>query len=1171
MLKRISLHGFKSFCDRTDLSFGTGITAIVGPNGCGKSNIADALRWVLGEQNPRLLRCNRLQDLIFGGTHKKKAMGMAEVKLLIDGVKDEREIELTRRFTRDGSSEYKINSKTCRYKDVNDLLLGTGLSHTGYVVIGQGTIQELAGGKPEDRRLWIEEASGVSRFRLNRKDIEEKLSLAGRDLVRLEDLLTELESRKSSLYSDWEVARKYHVLLKEKNDLELSMWLYQEKEEYRQFQNADRRLTKYSKELDEIVNLTSRLQNDLDSLRIELKVKENDCTLRVKQKEELEDRSFALKKSRDELRGKLSLISREIEAREVRIGSLESEIKDMSSREESLRSRHDEISAKRMEVLANLKTVQGEKDDFERLWKSLGTRVIDLRSQLNLLNENLAVLDKKKSEQEGQILLLKAELKEASSRVLALNEGVDDLLKKRDKAEWELSKAIEEERGTRALCASYEEQIKVLRESLESITSCITSLESQLSSGKARRKVLQELESSFEGYGKGPRTILLGQKRGVLKGVIGAVGEIVSCEARYIKALSSAAGGTTENIVVTDEEAAKSSIIYLKEQRGGRCTFLPLSVLKPRTLHKKALSALDKVSGVKPLLSIVNYSQDLRVCAQYLFGNVVLAETIESGLAFMEESSWTTRVVTLDGEIIDSGGAITGGEPPRHATLFLRKQELESLSREIDEKESAVKRKKAEAIPLAQELSSSEKQFEEARARGMLLASTISSLKTAISDLTQEIETSANEIQRQEVGIDSLRHTEKDLIAELQRTDGEREGLRCRILSLEQELVKYESQISGFLNSAESYTDKLLQIEGEKESIEEQYALLVRQIESLKGQQISTNNALLDENKEMLRLTQLKSCLIPEIASLEESIDAAEEERRNMQQEISTLENEIASHTKRLNKTLEQLESNRKEYAYLESRILDTKTERDSIEKSLTETRRMLFSRYGILNADDSDHPTMNRQEALDKLQDIESQVTALGTVNLKAEEDYLELSDRIENIGNEKADVQAAISELERARDLIDTEIQKRFIATFEQVDQNFQRIFGELFGGGRGKLNIVDEDMGIEVIAEPPGRRHKQFNLLSGGERSLCGIALIFAILSTSPSPLMVLDEVDSSLDEANVVRFAQFLKRYSAQTQFVVITHQESTMEVADVIYGVTMEEPGVSKVFSMRLQR
>lgn len=1170
MLKKLSLHGFKSFCDRTDLTFGTGITAIVGPNGCGKSNIADALRWVLGEQNSRLLRCNKLEDLIFGGTHKRKSMGMAEVRLLIEGVIDEGELELTRRFTRDGSSEYRINNRTCRYKDVNELLLGTGLSHTGYVVIGQGTIQELAGGRPEDRRLWIEEASGVSKFRLSKREIEDRLSLASSDLIRLEDLLVELESRKASLYADWEIASKYYALLKERNDAELSMWLYQENEEFRQLQNVDRRMAKYAKELQEILHLSSHLESDVASLQREVESTETGLTLLKEHKENIEAQSFSLKKTKDEISGKLSLISKEIDARNLRRKSLESDLRNMASQEESLALKYEGVSLKRAEILNTLKTLQEEKESFDQMWKSLGGKVIDSRSQIGSLSEHLAVLDKKKRELEGQLLSIGAEMKEVNSKILTLKEAIGDLRNTRDKAEQELCQAIEEERGSKVLCESMEEKTEFLKASLESMSFLVRNLESQMSSATARKNVLQELESSFEGYGKGPRAILLAQKRGILDGIVGAVGETISCEERFIKALSSAAGGTTENIIVSDEDAAKSAIAYLKAQKAGRCTFLPLSVLKPRTLHRKAFSALSKISGVRPLISIVNCSEDLMVCAQHLFGNIVLAETIESGLAFMEESSWTARVVTLEGEIIDPGGAITGGEPPRHATLFLRKRELESLSHEISSRQLEISEKKAAATDLAEELSDYEKRLEEARANNILLASKISGLRKTVSDLTRAIDTSANEVLKAETNIEPLRLSKERLMLEIAEVEEEHQSLSMEIVSREQELSKYESQISGFLSSAESYPARIAQIEAEKEKLDREFASLLGQIESLKGQQMSTRNTLVDEEKEMLRLTQLKDGLIPEIASLEESIDAVEREKGDLDKEISVLQKDLASLTERLSKTLEELESNKKEYLYMQSRMSDAKTEKDGIEKSLGETRQMLLSRYGINSADDCNHPRINRQEALDRMQEIESQVMALGTVNLKAEKDYVELSDRIESVENEKTDIQTAMNELERTRDLIDAEIQARFMATFEQVDQNFQRIFGELFGGGRGRLNIVDENMGIEVIAEPPGRRHKQFNLLSGGERSLCGIALIFAVLSTSPSPLMVLDEVDSSLDDANVVRFAQFLRRYSDQTQFVVITHQESTMEVADVIYGVTMEEPGVSKVFGMRLQ-
>lgn len=1170
LLRKITIHGFKSFCDRTEVALGTGVTAVVGPNGCGKSNLADALRWVLGEQNARFLRCNKLEELVFTGTQRRKAMGMAEVRLLVDGVLDEGEREIMRRFTRDGSGEYRINNKVCRWKDVYESLLGTGLSHTGYVVIGQGTIQELAGGKPEDRRVWIEEASGVSKYRLSKKDVEDKLSVAARDIVRLNDLLAELEARKGSLYSDWEVAAKYHRLVNQRNDFELAMWLHQEREELRRLQNLGRRLQRYAEEIQELSSNTENLKSGLGSAEEELRGTETSLKSYVNERESLAARLLSLEKQRDAVRGKLALVSREVEARTVRGHVLERDLEAMLSQEAALAQERKGVSEKYDASLGALGAAEEERQAFEASWKALGEKVIHIRAGMVSLTGKLTQLQRTRDSLRRELEGKKRESIEISSKILTLDENLARLRKDVTESNKGLSKACLAEEQAKDTCNSLEQKVKDTKLALSQVSSAVQTLEGQLSRAGARKRLLEEMERSFEGYGKGPRTILTAKAQGALNGIVGAVGELFSCERKYVQALSAAVGGAAENVVVTDEEAAKLAIAYLKGQKGGRCTFLPLDLLKPRGCPPRAVQALSKVKGVRPLISVIQYPENLKACAEYLFGRVILADTVDDALSFMKESSWATRVVTLGGENIEPGGAMTGGEAPRHEAIFLRKQELQMLASQIKEKSAEVRGKQARARNLQEEVAELAEGLARAKEDALLLKTQISGLKNRIFDLEKSIESSVSAIQENKVKIEPLRIAEQDLLGRIEQIAGQEKDISEEVSCKEKELIGYENQIRECLSTEQSYTDRIAELSREKEEVERRLASIIRQLESLKGERTSTQKSLDEERKELARLEALRDDLILEESSLKESISSLDGRMGAVRIEILDLEDKLESLRNALNRRLSEIESGNRERAALELKIADGKVELETLEKSLSDTRRLILSKYGIEDPGEYEHSRMNRQEALNQIDEIESAIRLLGTVNLKAEKDYTELSERIEHIHNEKADVENAIEELGRAKELIEEEIQKRFLETFHKVDESFQQIFRDLFGGGRGKLNIVEDTLGVEVIAEPPGRRQKQFNLLSGGERSLCGIALIFAILSVKPSPVMVLDEVDSSLDEANVVRFARFLKKYSQNTQFVVITHQESTMEVADIIYGVTMEEPGVSKIFSMRLE-
>ncbi len=1166
----MTVQGFKSFCDRTELVFGTGITAIVGPNGCGKSNLADALRWVLGEHNARLLRCSKLEEVIFSGTKRRKAMGMAEVRLLLEGVLDEGEREIMRRFTRDATGEYRINDKVCRWKDIYESLLGTGLSHTGYVVIGQGTIQELAGGKPEDRRAWIEEASGVSKYRLSEKEVESKLTAAERDIVRLTDLLAELCERKDTLYSDWETATKYHELVSKKDDIELAMWLHQEQEESRRVQNVTRRINRYMRELDECISTAGTLNNEIQPMKSELASVENLLKSAAAEREAVASKLLSLEKNRDSTRGKLALVSREIEARKVRQNVLEREIGALSSREAELLEQRGRVSENLERTSGKLSQAEDERQAFESQWRSLSEKVIYIRESMASSTARLNQLQQDKDKVRQQLEDKRREIVGVNGRLLSLDEQVSRFERELGETKQDLDTNKEKQEESRATCRILEERAEEVRFSLKKEASAQKRLEAQLTGLSTRKRLLEEMERSFEGYGKGPRAILAARKQSVLEGIVGSVAELFSCDPKYVQALSAAVGGAAENIVVTDEEAAKAAIAFLKKRKSGRCTLLPLNLIRPGRLHSRAVQALSRMQGVRPLISVVDYPGNLKSCAEYLFGRVVLADTVDHALAFMKESSWAARVVTMGGENIQPGGAITGGEAPRHESIFLRRQELASLALEIKNADSELSTVKSKVSSLEKQLSGLVTHLNQAREEALLARTSVSRLTEKVSQLEATLEWTKREISSSKEKIEPLVADERALFGQIEKISVCEKRLSDSLVSKERELKGYEAQIRGRLAVDQEHAGKITGLSREKEELQRRLSSLVRQLENLRGEAVSTRKNLDEERKELARLEVLKEQLASDESSLEASISSLEQRMDELRTGISGLQSQSESLRQSLSQALAKVESLNLEQVSLNSRIADGRIELEGLEASLSDTKRLIMSRYGIADPDTYEHPRIERQETLLQIESVEAAIKFLGTVNLKAEEDYKELSERIERIHSEKTDVEDAIGELRQARELIQREIQKRFTETFEKVDENFQRIFRDLFGGGRGKLNLVEDTMGVEVFAEPPGRRHKQFNLLSGGERSLCGIALIFAILSARPSPVIVLDEVDSSLDEANVVRFAQFLKRYSEDTQFVVITHQESTMEAADIIYGITMEEPGVSKVFSMRLE-
>ena len=1171
MLKKLTVHGFKSFCDRTDIVLGSGITAIVGPNGCGKSNLADALRWVLGEQNPRTLRCARLHDLIFSGTETRKAMGMAEVKLLFDSVEDGGELEIARRFARDGTGEFRLNGKACRWKDVVERLAGTGLSHTGYVVIGQGTIHELVSGRPEDRRAWIEEASGVAKVRLDKRDMEAKLEAAKGDILRLNDLLVELAARKERLAAEMEVARSYRELVAKKRDLDLSVWLLEFDESNKKVASLAKRLDRVRTEIREAEARLPDLEAQRDSLRAHREAVARLLESLAAEREEAARDLLDLEKRRDAARGRISVLRRETETRTARkaailkdLGNLEEEQRALSARRERLESAYQAVSAE-------LSQAEEKRAARESVRKDYAERTIRLRAEAVDLAGELASIQRDEEETQRQ-------LEETRKARAAAQEHSARAKAERDKRAGEIAEL--EERRSKALLSA-DEARRALAETEGRLQSTRKALDREVTSEKnvgarmsglvARRKLLEDLERSFEGYGKGPRAVLEARSRGMLKGIVGPVGELLSCDAPYIAALSAAVGAAAEDIVTADEDAAKAAIEYLKSSKNGRATFLPLSLLRPRDMHPRAVSALSRVPGVRPLLSVVSYPDGLEAVARYLVGRVVLADSIDAGLAFMKESGWSTRVVTMGGESIDIGGAMSGGEAPRSEALFRRKRELlevaeaeKALSKEL---EGVLTRRKS----LEGELASLEEQAARARSNAGAWESEAARLAEAVGRAHEALRALDQEQRQRESAIASLSDREAALarrIAELSARDRQVAGT---LAEKEEELRRFEAEVSSSVKEDQALDESVRALVTRREELARDLSGTVRRLDGVAAEISVHRKNLEEEEKEILRQSEVLSLTAREEQALSGRIAETEEKVRVLAGKVSQAQKERDAIEARLSQVLSEREKLERERDVALNREEEAALELEAAKRAARDTADFIEQEFGVSGAQSCDHPRIPRSEALRETEEIEGRLKSLGNVNLKAAEDYEEVKGRVDLITEEKADVEVAIEEINRARAMVEKEIEMKFTETFHRVAENFSRIFQELFGGGRGDLVLVEDTLGVEVVAEPPGRRQKHLNLLSGGERSLCGIALIFAILSVRPSPFIVLDEADTALDESNIARFAQFLKRYSQNIQFLVITHQKATMEAADLMYGVTMEEPGVSKVFGMKFEK
>lgn len=1168
MLKSLTLHGFKSFYHRTTLSLSPGVTAIVGPNGCGKSNLVDALRWVLGEQNPKVLRCDASQDVIFSGTERKKAMGMAEVKLLLE-TPEGSELEITRRLTRDGDSSYEMNGVPCRWRDIIKATGGMGLSYSGYMVIGQGVIHELAGGHAEDRRQWVEEAAGVGAFRMEKRETERRLEQIDVELRRLEDLLLELETRRGELEEACRVAKRYRELVASRKELEAGTWLWDLDHAKRKLQSLGKKLSDAEVLLKEAETKVGELESSRVRLEREIASQKEIEQITSAEREKISRRLVELARQRDGLGGMVEALSKEVEGRTARCKALAEAARKLAGEKEAILRRKDELLPERDLLLQQIDEIEQEKKAREREAGALREKIIALRQNTVALVEKLRETQEKRNARRAEVEGLRAQVLSLETEISGATRSIEMSRARQKELQDEvdaISKSLRSLRGEFERCTR---AVEDLGEEVKNASEKEKATRTELSRVSARVRILVDLERTHEGLGKGTRTVLDAAARGVLKGIVGAVGELVSCDRQYIPALAAALGGSVENVVVEDEMSARRAIELLRKEKAGRVTFLPLDLLRPRDLPEEARRAMAQVKGARPLMDVISYPREIEKAVKYLVGRVVLAENMDTGLEFMRKAGWSCRVVTLTGESLEPGGSISGGDAPRHAQVFERKQELfslseeekrlaatlETLARRLGELE--VTRSKA-----LQERDSYRTRVQAAEAKLTALADEISRLSRAVAEEEDKVRVRMEELASKKAALAQAESLFRESAGEEGALEKELDRCWAELRRYEEELREKDSQ-----DATASLWEELTR---ERENLEAELSAADRRLESIEIETNSVRRTLSEEQAELCRLIEEKEGLVEKRAGLEKAIDELDYQAREINARILSIRSAIAEKERALGELVNEIHRLKTDAAEASSKMEEMRAEISSQMQEVERAAVVLRKEYGV-DPDSSAHiRRYTRNEALSMIEGIDAEIKSLGQPNLRAEEEYDALSRRISEYIKEKDQALKTKEELLRIKELAEREMERRFRETFEQVKTNFREIFTQLFGGGKGDLQLTEDEKGIEVIAQPPGSRGRSFMLLSGGERSLTGLALIFALIKTRPSPFVVLDEVDTSLDEANVLRFGEFVKRLSRDTQFLVITHQKPTIETADVVYGVTMDEPGVSKILGIRLE-
>ncbi|MGX1193971.1 chromosome segregation protein SMC [Metabacillus sp. SLBN-84] len=1177
-LKRLDIVGFKSFAERVNVDFVKGVTAVVGPNGSGKSNITDAIRWVLGEQSAKSLRGTKMEDIIFAGSDSRKGVNMAEVTLTLDNGDqflpiDYHEVSVTRRVYRSGESEFSINNQTCRLKDIVDLFMDSGLGKEAFSIISQGKVEEILSSKAEERRSIFEEAAGVLKYKTRKKKAEYKLAETQENLNRVQDILHELEGQVEPLKIQASIAKDY----------------LEKKEELEQFEVA---LTVY--EIEELHHKWEALSKAVE----DGKRKESSLYAAVQKKEadieQVRDRAQALDESINDLQQVLLLASEDLEKLEGRKEVLKERKKNASQNKSQLQHAVKEAS-ERIDVL------EKEKEEQSRTLKALQSEVADLKEQLQQKQSLLSSFDQNMEEKIESLKseyfdLLNAEA-QAKNEITYINEQIEQQARKTGRLKEANQKYLSERSETEEKKRKLEARLSLLEadldEQIKTFRTAQTSLEHKkaayqkretalyqayqyLQQTKSRKEMLESMQEDYAGFFQGVKEIL--KRRNDLEGIHGAIAELISTDKLYETAIEIALGGAAQHVVVENEQAARTAIAYLKKHAFGRATFLPLTVMKERTISAHDLQTLQSHPAFKGIASdLTEYDSVYRKAVLNLLGTVIVTEDLKGANELARLLNYRFRFVTLGGDVVNPGGSMTGGAvKQKNNSLLSRSRELETIEKQFSEMSDKTSQLEQEVKSLKLSISEGEKNLESLREKGEQLRMDTGAVRSDLKEI-EMMEKNVNshlslyDAEKESYQEEKARMVKRkeELTLRLEKDDSKKRELDQLIAELS---AKKSSQQMSKEEVQSDITDVKVVLAGKKQALENQLGLAERTEQELLAQQKKYREA--KEDLEFLQ-DEMNSDF-----SGEEKLEQTAQEKREDKNKTIELISVRRSQRLKLQDQLETAEKEVKElnrqYKQLSELLKDEEVKLNRYDVELDNRLNHLREEYllSFEAAKEKYELQTDAAEARKRVKLIKLAIEELGTVNLGAIDEYERVSERYHFLTDQRNDLQEAKDTLHQVIGEMDEEMKKRFHTTFTQIRSHFESVFQALFGGGRAELRLTNPDdllnTGVDIVAQPPGKKLQNLGLLSGGERALTAIALLFSILKVRPVPFCVLDEVEAALDEANVHRFSQYLKKFSQDTQFIVITHRKGTMEDADVLYGVTMQESGVSKMVSVRLE-
>lgn len=1179
-LKYIEIQGFKSFPDKLTIELHPGITGIVGPNGSGKSNVSDAIRWVLGEQSAKTLRGGKMEDVIFSGTEERKAMGFAEVSVCFDNADhhfktDFEEVLITRRYFRSGESEYYLNKTACRLRDIHELMMDTGMGRDGYSMVGQGKIDEIISAKPEDRRTIFEEAAGISKFRYRKQESERKMQQTGENLIRLLDIIGEIEGRLEPLEKESEKAKSYLSLRDElkENEISLSIYLLDD-------------LKEKLKKTKELLEINSKdLENEKENIQ---NTERNALLLQDKSKkiqgdiDSVNEKIYSIKNEISSVENSINILNNSKAYNLENINRIRNEISELKSKKEQSEEQISTLNTEKEEISVALNELKENLLKLQQEILNLGNNSAEDLKNIELLNQSILDYMQQSAECKAKISSLNTLVETNKNRILDLD---DDIQIKEEDIEIAQKRVLQEEETGKAILiklskirdkksVAEKDYAKLFLEK-NKIQENRDGVNLSLQNAESRIKMLVDLEREMEGFSRSVKAVVQGVKNGTIKNVemFGTVSDIIKVPSKYTTAIEVALGNSAQNIITKSEDDAKRAIEYLKSTKNGRATFLPISSVKGKVLDVSEIKKATGFIGVASSLVENNFEFDGII--KELLGRTLVFENIDNAISFSKKENYRYRIATLEGEIVSAGGAITGGTLGKGTGFLSRKNQIDNLKKQIEDYKTQLEQQdkmlsefqqKCEKQTLTvkdveneeqlcqNELFKSNYNFEHYKSVLESHLSELEEIKSEKCSLEKSFEQIKNNTAEKQQELKNCEQKIADNQANLKELQENNSKNMTETSSINSKITKHQIDISNFENDIKVIDDSVLRIEIEISELQKQI--------DLKDMQLHSSDT--EEGSFLKKIEELEEKISDKNQELEnENNNLIKLREYQVQNEDTIIENQNV-----LKNANEKVVFLSQEQVRIENKETRQQAEFDSITNRMWEDYELTY-----ISALPLKKEIENISETQKLVNSLKGKIRALGNVNVSAIEEYSDLKERYEFLSNQKKDMEDAKETLAKIIDDIETMMAKQFTEQLSIINDAFKRTFSHLFNGGTAELILSDPEnvltSGVEIQAQPPGKKLQNMTLFSGGEKAIIGISLLFALLEVRPSPLCVLDEIEAALDDVNVSRFASYLRNISTHSQIAVITHRRGTMEEADRLYGVTMQEKGVSKLLQLNI--